>query len=123
MLEEVGAGGFGEAIGHFFCTQAWLRQAAATADRTLVPIGPDVIEWPESRSDQAAAPMKVSVSIDCSPTEMRRLIGQPDLFPIYQTVALAIEDWLVRLIAERTAPLCEAEQDLRSDRPRRAVRR
>jgi hypothetical protein len=61
--------------------------------------------------------MKVSISIDCSPTEMRRLIGQPDLFPIYQTAALAIEDWLVRLITERTAP------SLQTDRPRRAERR
>jgi Family of unknown function (DUF6489) len=67
--------------------------------------------------------MKVSISIDCSPTEMRRLIGQPDLFPIYQTAALAIEDWLVQRIAERTAPLSTAGQDLQTDRPRRAVRR
>ena len=67
--------------------------------------------------------MKVSISIDCSPTEMRRLIGQPDLFPIYQTVALAIEDWLVRLIAERSPPLSAAGQDDRGNRTHRAVRR
>jgi hypothetical protein len=92
------------------------------ADRTLVAIGSDVIEWPESRSDQPEASMKVSISIDCSPTEMRRLFGQPDLFPIYQTAALAIEDWLVRMIAER-ALLSAAGRDLRGDSPRRAVRR
>jgi Family of unknown function (DUF6489) len=67
--------------------------------------------------------MKVSISIDCSPTEMRRLAGQPDLFPIYQTAALAIEEWLVRLIAERAPPLSATGQDLRADRPRRAGRR
>jgi hypothetical protein len=65
--------------------------------------------------------MKVSVSIDCSPTEMRRLIGQPDLFPIYQTVSLAIEDWLVRLIADRAPAPSATRRDLRVDRPGRAV--
>jgi len=82
-----------------------------------------VLEWPESRSDQPEASMKVSISIDCSPTEMRRLIGQPDLFPIYQTAALAIEDWLVRLIAEQVPPPAAAGQELPRDRPRRAVER
>ena len=66
--------------------------------------------------------MKVSISVDCSPTEMRRLIGQPDLFPIYQTAALAIEDWLVRLIADQVPPPA-AGQELPRDRPRRAGRR
>jgi hypothetical protein len=66
--------------------------------------------------------MKVSISIDCSPTEMRRLIGQPDLFPIYQTAALAIEDWLVRLIADRVPPP-SARENVWRNRPRRAARR
>jgi hypothetical protein len=67
--------------------------------------------------------MKVSISVDCSPTEMRRLIGQPDLFPLYQTAALAFEDWLVRLIAEQMPPPAAAGRELPRDRPRRAGRR
>jgi hypothetical protein len=64
--------------------------------------------------------MKVSVSIDCTPTERRRLIGYPDLFPIYQTISLAIDDWLVHLIADR-APAPPAKRPPRVDRPGRAV--
>jgi hypothetical protein len=65
--------------------------------------------------------MKVSVSIDCSPTEIRRLIGHPDLFPIYQTISLAIEDLLVRLIADQAPAPSATKRDLRRDRPSRAV--
>jgi hypothetical protein len=67
--------------------------------------------------------MKVSVSIDCSPTEVRRLIGQPDLFPVYQTISLAIEDRLVGLIADRAPAPSATRRDLRVDRRGRAVER
>lgn len=49
--------------------------------------------------------MKVSICIDCSPTEIRRLLGQPDLFPLYEAAALALEDWLVGLVAGQAQAL------------------
>jgi hypothetical protein len=43
--------------------------------------------------------MDVSVRIDCTPAEARRLIGAPDLLPLYEVMAVALEDWLVCLLA------------------------
>ncbi|HSA82862.1 MAG TPA: DUF6489 family protein [Geminicoccaceae bacterium] len=43
--------------------------------------------------------MEVSVRIDCTPTEARRLIGAPDVSPLYEIMAVALEDWLVCQLA------------------------
>jgi hypothetical protein len=43
--------------------------------------------------------MEVAVRIDCTPTEARRLIGAPDLSPLGELLAMALEDWLAGLLA------------------------
>jgi hypothetical protein len=43
--------------------------------------------------------MEVSLRIDCTPGEARRLLGAPDLLPLRQVLALALEDGLVWLLA------------------------
>ena len=48
--------------------------------------------------------MEVSVRIDCTPGEARRLIGAPDLLPLCQVLCVALEDWLVCLIARLDPP-------------------
>ena len=48
--------------------------------------------------------MDVSVRIDCTPTEARRLMGAPDLSPLYEIVTVALEDWLVCLLARLDPP-------------------
>jgi len=63
------------------------------------------VDW-KARGRQAG--MDVSVRIDCTPTEARRLIGAPDLLPLYELMAVALEDWLVCLIA-RLDPRAELE--------------
>jgi hypothetical protein len=42
---------------------------------------------------------RVEVQIDCSPGELRRLAGQPELLPLYEAVALRLERSLVRQVA------------------------
>lgn len=42
--------------------------------------------------------MEIAIRIDCSPTEARRLLGQPDLLPLYEVVSLAQELSLVALV-------------------------
>ena len=42
--------------------------------------------------------MEIAIRIDCSPTEARRLLGQPDLLPLYEVVSLAQELTLVALV-------------------------
>jgi hypothetical protein len=48
--------------------------------------------------------MDVSVRIDCTPTEARRLMGAPDLSPLYEILAVALEDGLVCLLARLDPP-------------------
>ena len=48
--------------------------------------------------------MDVSVRIDCTPGEARRLIGAPDLLPLYEIMAVALEDCLVCLLAQLDPP-------------------
>jgi len=43
--------------------------------------------------------MEISLRIDCTPGEARRLIGAPDLLPLHQLLALALEDGLMVVIA------------------------
>jgi len=78
-----------------------------------------VVDW-KARGQQAA--MEVSVRIDCTPTEARRLIGAPDLLPLYEILTQALEGWLVCQLArldlsalapERAAP----ERRTRGGRP------
>lgn len=50
---------------------------------------------------------RIDVRIDCSPDEARRLLGQPALLPLYETMALARERWLMAVVArsvEATRP-------------------
>lgn len=42
--------------------------------------------------------MEIAIRVDCSPTEARRLLGQPDLLPLYEVVSLAQELSLVALV-------------------------
>ena len=42
--------------------------------------------------------MEIAIRVDCSPTEARRLLGQPDLLPLYEVVSLAQELTLVALV-------------------------
>lgn len=37
--------------------------------------------------------------IEVSPDELRRLLGQPALLPLYETLALAFERWLMALVS------------------------
>lgn len=41
----------------------------------------------------------MDVRIDASPDELRRLLGQPALLPLYETLALAFERWLMALVS------------------------
>ena len=62
--------------------------------------------------------MDLSVRIDCTPTEARRLIGAPDLLPLYEIMAVALEDWLVCQLARLDPPVLapqRAEPDRRTD--------
>jgi hypothetical protein len=43
--------------------------------------------------------VKISARLQCSPTEARRLLGQPDLLPLYQMAAETVERWVVHRIA------------------------
>lgn len=43
--------------------------------------------------------MKVEYRIDCSPNELRRLLGQADLVPLYEILMVAFERWLVARVA------------------------
>lgn len=42
--------------------------------------------------------LRIDVRIDCSPDEARRLLGQPALLPLYETMALARERWLMAVV-------------------------
>ena len=42
--------------------------------------------------------MEIAIRVDCSPTEARRLLGQPDLLPLYEVISLAQELTLVALV-------------------------
>ena len=46
--------------------------------------------------------MEVSVRIDCTPGEARRLIGAPDLPPLCQLPCVALEDFHPQRIFEHT---------------------
>jgi hypothetical protein len=43
--------------------------------------------------------MKIATRVDCSPAEARRLLGWPDLLPLYQIAAVTVERWLMARIA------------------------
>ena len=53
--------------------------------------------------------MKVSVRIDCTPTEARRVIGAPELLPLYEILTQALEGCLVCQLA-RLDPLSLAPE-------------
>ena len=51
------------------------------------------------QSAGVAADMDIAVRIECTSGEARRLIGAPDLLPLHQLLALALEDGLIFLLA------------------------
>ena len=81
-------------------------QGEGTASDTCLPAPPvggfvlsiykRIAAW---QSTGVAADMDIAVRIECTPCEARRLIGAPDLLPLYQLFALALEDWLIVLLA------------------------
>jgi hypothetical protein len=74
-----------------------------------------IVDW---KAQGRRAAMDVSVRIDCTPTETRRLIGAPDLLPLYEIMAVALEDWLVCVLARLDPPVLapqRAESDQRAD--------
>ena len=54
--------------------------------------------------------MEVSVRIDCTPTEARRLIGAPDLLPLYEIMAETLEDCLVCQVTRLDLPALAPEK-------------
>jgi hypothetical protein len=60
-----------------------------------------IVDW-EARGQQAV--MDVAVRIDCTPTEARQLMGAPDLSPLYEVMAVALEDRLICLLARVDPP-------------------
>jgi hypothetical protein len=55
--------------------------------------------------------MEISLRIDCTPTEARQMVGWPDLLPLYECLTLAIEDWLVCLVATLDPQLPQSGAD------------
>ena len=43
--------------------------------------------------------MEIDLRIDCTPTEARQMVGIPDLLPLHECFGLALEDWLVAVVA------------------------
>ena len=77
-----------------------------------------IVDW---KAQGRRAAMDVSVRIDCTPTEARRLIGAPDLLPLYEIMAVTLEDWLVCQLARLDPPALapqRTEPDRRTDRGR-----
>ena len=60
--------------------------------------------------------MEVSVRIDCTPTEARGRMGAPDLSPLCEILAVALEDWLVCLLARLDPPALAPQRDLPDQR-------
>lgn len=52
--------------------------------------------------------MEISLTIDCTPTEARQMVGVPDLLPLYECFGLALEDWLVAVVATLDPSALEA---------------
>jgi hypothetical protein len=52
--------------------------------------------------------MKITLSIDCTPTEARQMVGLPDLLPLHECLALALEDCLTLIVAGLAAPADDA---------------
>lgn len=48
--------------------------------------------------------MRVQVRIDGSPDEARRLLGQPALLALHETLALLRERWLMALLSSGVMP-------------------
>jgi len=99
-------------------------ETGTASDATLPepPVGGFVLSIYKRSVDWKAqgrrAAMNVSLRIDCTPTEARRLIGAPDLLPLYETMAVALEGWLVGLLARLDPPVLappRAEPDRRTD--------
>ena len=65
--------------------------------------------------------MKIALSIDCTPTEARQMVGLPDLLPLHECLALALEDCLTlsspvlprRQRAGAAAAVCDDRQHRR----------
>jgi hypothetical protein len=56
--------------------------------------------------------MKISARVACSPTEARRLLGRPDLLPLYEIAAETVERWIVRRIASVASGLPAPAADM-----------
>lgn len=56
--------------------------------------------------------MEIALRIDCTPTEARQMIGLPDLLPLYECLALALEDWLVAAVKTLDPMALEAGTDV-----------
>lgn len=62
---------------------------------------------------------RVETRIDGTPNELRRLIGLPDLLPLYQVAAVAAERWLVHQVAALDPPPREISANFDGHRKRR----
>jgi hypothetical protein len=67
------------------------RRLVASSPRYISPRRTGKSAWTGGRVD-------ISLRIDCTPTEARQMIGMPDLLPLYECLALALEDWLVAVV-------------------------
>ncbi len=66
--------------------------------------------------------MEIGLRIDCTPTEARQMVGLPDLLPVHQCLALALEDCLTFVVASLPAVperAAAAATDCNDRRPRR----
>jgi hypothetical protein len=52
----------------------------------------DVCGSSQSDADRRETPMKVSIDVDCTPEEARRLVGLPDLTPLHAVYVGRVEE-------------------------------
>jgi len=67
--------------------------------------------------------MKISARVACSPTEARRLLGQPDLLPLYQITAEAVERSVMERVAGLATKATSSTADTADRMDRKAVQR
>src|SRR5687767_11433879 len=89
---------------------SWADETGTASDvrcpsRRLVASSPRYISGAQlGKARGSRAAMEVSLRIDGTPGAARRLRGAPDLLPLWQVLALALEDGLVCLRAARPDP-------------------
>ena len=60
--------------------------------------------------------MEISLRVDCTPTEARQMLGVPDLLPLHECFGLALEDWMVAVVARLDPMAFEAGADAAAGR-------